>query len=133
MPIEFYTRWDLNPQTSRIIPRQKKNRSFEKTAMSFFNWKRTNSKFESILYDRQTERTVTASMLVSFNRIARPSLRHWAAFTTFIFFKKFNRVSKKKLFDVVVKRGNSVKWYEAIYEKSLHCHWKVQVWTFETV
>ena len=47
MPTGFYTRWDLDSETSRFIPRQNKTRSFETTVMSYFQRTRAECKIES--------------------------------------------------------------------------------------
>ena len=39
MPVGPYTRWNLNPQTSRFTPGQNKTRSFENMALSYFQKK----------------------------------------------------------------------------------------------
>ena len=36
MPTGFYTRWDVDSEASRFIPRQNKTRSFENMVMSYF-------------------------------------------------------------------------------------------------
>ena len=47
MPTGIYTRWDLDSETSRFIPRKNKSRSFEKMVMSYFQRTRPDYKIES--------------------------------------------------------------------------------------
>ena len=47
MTTGLYTRWDFDSETSRVIPRQNKTRSFEKMAMSYFQRTRPECKIES--------------------------------------------------------------------------------------
>ena len=47
MPTGFYTRWDIDSETSRITSRQNKNRSFEKLVMSYFQRTRPDCRIES--------------------------------------------------------------------------------------
>ena len=47
MPTGLYTRCDFDSETSRFIPRQNKNRSFENTVMSYFQSTRPDCKTES--------------------------------------------------------------------------------------
>ena len=49
MPTGLYTRWDFNSETSRFIPRQSKNRSFENIVMSYFQRTRPECEIESFL------------------------------------------------------------------------------------
>ena len=47
MPTGLYTRWDLDTETGRIIPRQNDTRSFENIVMSCFQRTRRRCKIES--------------------------------------------------------------------------------------
>ena len=47
MPTGFYTRWDINSETSRFTPRQNKTRSFENMVKSYFQRTRPDCKSES--------------------------------------------------------------------------------------
>ena len=47
MSTGLYTRWDLDSETGRFIPRQNKTRSFENTVMSYFQRTRPDFKIES--------------------------------------------------------------------------------------
>ena len=47
MPTGLYTRWDINSETSRVTPRQNKNRSCENMVMSFFERTRLDCIIES--------------------------------------------------------------------------------------
>ena len=47
MPTGLYTRWDLDTETSRFIPRQNKTRSFENMVMCYFQRTRPECEFES--------------------------------------------------------------------------------------
>ena len=47
MPTGLYTRWDLNSETGRFTPRQKKTRRFENMLMSYFQRSRLECKTES--------------------------------------------------------------------------------------
>ena len=46
MPTGLYSRWDLVSETSRLIPRQNKTRSFEKMFMSYFQRARPECEIE---------------------------------------------------------------------------------------
>ena len=47
LPTGLYTRWDFDSETSRLIPRQNKTRSFENMVTSFFQSTRPDCKIES--------------------------------------------------------------------------------------
>ena len=47
MPTGLYTRWDFDSETSRLITRQNKTRSFESMIMSFFQRTRPECEIES--------------------------------------------------------------------------------------
>ena len=60
-------------------------------------------------------RKMTASELLIFVVISTLCSSQWAAFTCFIHAKKFVRLSLKTISNVVVKKGNSMNWEEAMY------------------
>ena len=47
MPTGLYTRWDFDSETSRLIPRQNKTRSFANMVMSYYQSTRPDCKIES--------------------------------------------------------------------------------------
>ena len=54
IPTRLYTRWDLDTETGRFMPRQNKTRSFESVVMSFFQRTRPECNIESFhTVDRQ--------------------------------------------------------------------------------
>ena len=75
----------------------------------------------------------SASVLMVFALIGTLFSKQWATSTNFLPVKKLDRLPLKSIFNVVVKRENSMKWVEAVYEKKLHCEWIVGVWLVETV
>ena len=51
MRTSLYTRRDLNPETSRLTPRQNKTRSFENMVVPYFQRTRTDCKIECFYVD----------------------------------------------------------------------------------
>ena len=75
---------------------------------------------------QQTQRKkLTASVLMVFVHIAALCSKQGAASTTFVSFKRFNHLSLKRIFILVVKRQSSINWADTVYEKkaslSLYC------------
>ena len=54
-PVGLITRCDLNPERTRLTPRQNKTRSFENMVMSYFQLTRRDCKIESF-YTTETEK-----------------------------------------------------------------------------
>ena len=63
MPAGLYTRWDLDPQTSRYTPRQNKTSSFENMVRPYFQRTRPDCKIESF-YTTGREEKMTASVMI---------------------------------------------------------------------
>ena len=57
MPTGFYTRWDVDSETSRFTPRQNKTRSFEIMVMSYFLRTRHDCKIESFYTTGRQKKT----------------------------------------------------------------------------
>ena len=116
MPTGVYTRWDLEPQTSRFPHWQNKTRSFENKVMSIFQQKRLQN--WELINNRQTEENSLLQFWLFLFSLQHCAWNRWVAFTIFVPVKKSVRLSLKKIFNVVVKRESSITWDEAIYEKN---------------
>ena len=75
----------------------------------------------------------SASVLMVFALIGKLLSKQWATSTNFVHVKKFDRLSLKSIFNVVVKRERLMEWFEDFTKKKLHCRWIVGVWLVETV
>ena len=118
MPAGFYTRWDINSETSRFTPRQNKTRSFENMVMSYFQRTRPDCKNESF-YTTGRQKKLIASVLMGFFLIAILCLRQWVALTTFAAVKSCAHLSLKKITNVAVGEENSMNSDEDIYRRKV--------------
>ena len=119
MPTSHYTRWDIDSETSRFIPRQNQTRSFEKNVMSFFNEQKLIVKLRASTLQAHRKK-LTALVLMGFVLIAKLRLKQWVAFTSFVLVKSSTQLSVKNISNVAVRKGNSMSSDEAIYR--FHCH-----------
>ena len=112
----LYTRWDIDSQILRFIPRQNKTHSSENMVISHFQRLRSDIKMRActIQADR---RQLTASLLVGIDLIAKLCLKQGVAFTTFVPVKSCLHLSLKKLTNVAVAIETSMNWEQAIYRR----------------
>ena len=62
----------------------------------------------------QTDRKLTALVLIGFVFIAILCLKQWVAFTSFVPVKSSEHLSLKKISNVAVRKENSISWDDAI-------------------
>ena len=106
-PTGLYTRWDIDSETSRFIPRQNKTHSFEIVVMFISNEQDQNVKLKASL-QQADRRKLIASVLMGFVLIATLRLKLWVAFTTSVPVKSCVLLSLKKIFNVVARREISM-------------------------
>ena len=107
MQTGLYTRWDLDSETSRLIPRQNRTSSFENMVMSYFQRTRPECEIESFL-QQADRRKLIASVWMGFVLIAQLCLKPWIAFTASALVKRCLLLSLKRIFNVVAKRRSSM-------------------------
>ena len=114
MATRTYTWWGQDLQTSRVPPGENKIPSFENIVKSYFERPRPDCKIETSIQQAES-RKLTALVLMFFVLIATQCSKDWAAFTTLVPLKIFDRLSLKRTFNVVIKKENSMIWEEAIF------------------
>ena len=133
MLTSVYTRWGINSETSRFIPRQNKTRSFEKLVMSYFQQTRPGCKILRASTLQADRRKLNASKLMGFVLIAILCLKHWVVFTTFVPVESSAHPSLKTISDVAVgKKELDELRREYIQEKGFTVieMWECEWWRF---
>ena len=100
MPTGLYTRRDIDSETSRFTPQQKKTRSFENIVLTCFQRTRPDIvklRASTLQADR---RKLSASVLMGFVLAAILCLKLWVAFTNFARVTTYVLLSLKRIFNV---------------------------------
>ena len=109
--------WDPVAETGIFTPRQNKTRSFETMAMSHCQRTTSECKIESFYTTHRQKRTDCFSVEGNFP-IATLCSKQWVALTTIVPVKMFGCLLLKKIFNLAIKRENSMIWDEAMFNKN---------------
>ena len=103
MPTGIYTRWDLDSETSRFTPRQKKTRSFENMVMSYLQGTRPECEIESF-FTTVRQKKIDCFSVDGFCCHCSTVYEGMGCFYHFCPIKSCVPLSLKKIFNVVAKR-----------------------------
>ena len=107
MPTGLFSRWDLDSETTRFTPRQKRPAALRIWSCLISNEEDQNVKLKNSL--QQADKTkLTASVLMGFVLIATLCLKPWVAFTTSVPVKRCIPLSLRKIFNTVARTESSM-------------------------